>query len=306
MSADSEKTLEPSRLDVDSWESLLDSVDAYRRNEKNGNAPKTHDTKTRDYRHIHIPIPILLLTMPTNKINEKNAILVAPPSSHHSKNPITIPIPPPPLKMFLPKPKPHIPPTTFPRRLPDIPCGHIRPTEINTHISRGTSLQATHITPIQNPIAHSTEQLLEIRPSEIGTTLQFRQRIDSGADTVEVDIGAGILVHALGEVGVDAEELGVAVVGSGGGGLGLEGGQQGLEPLEAGGVAADPDELDAAEALGRVRAGALVPDVLEDAGPGGDADAGADEHGDLVLEHVFGRGAVGAVDPDGRHGLSRV
>ena len=105
---------------------------------------------------------------------------------------------------------------------------------------------------------------------------------------------------------MDAEELGVAVVGRGGGGLGLEGGQQGLEPLEAGGVAADPDELDAAEALGRVRAGALVPDVLEDAGPGGDADAGADEHGDLVLEHVFGRGAVGAVDPDGRHGLPRV
>ena len=105
---------------------------------------------------------------------------------------------------------------------------------------------------------------------------------------------------------MDAKELGVVGVGGGGGGLGLERGQQGLEPLEAGGVAADPDELDAAEALGRVGAGALVPDVLEDAGPGGDADAGADEHGDLVLEHVFGRGAVGAVDPDGRHGLPRV
>ena len=46
-----------------------------------------------------------------------------------------------------------------------------------------------------------------------------------------------------------------------------------------------------------------MPDVFQDAGPGGDADAGADQHGDVVVEDVFGGGAVRPVDADGRHGL---
>ena len=51
-----------------------------------------------------------------------------------------------------------------------------------------------------------------------------------------------------------------------------------------------------------------MPDVLEDGGPGRDPDAGADQDGDLVLEHVLGRSAVGSVDADLRHllpGLER-
>ena len=206
--------------------------------------------------------------------------------------------------MLLPKPKPHIPSTTLLGRLADRPSSDVGPTEVNADVGGGGGLQAGHVATVDDAVAHGAQELPEIGPAEVGAALEFGEGIEGGADAVEVDVGPGVLVHALGEVGVDAEELGVGGVAGVGGRLGLEGRQQGLEPLEAGGVAADPDELDAPEALGRVRAGALVPDVLEDAGPGRDADAGADEHRDLVVEHVFGRGAVGPVDADRRHGLA--
>lgn len=47
-----------------------------------------------------------------------------------------------------------------------------------------------------------------------------------------------------------------------------------------------------------------MPDVLEDGGPGSDADAGADEDGDFVVEDVLGGGAVGPVDTEGGHFLA--
>lgn len=75
---------------------------------------------------------------------------------------------------------------------------------------------------------------------------------------------------------MDAQELCTALVGGSGGGLGFEGGEEGLEPFERRGILADPDELDTAETTGRIRPGAQVPDVFEDGGPGRDAYAGAD------------------------------
>lgn len=47
-----------------------------------------------------------------------------------------------------------------------------------------------------------------------------------------------------------------------------------------------------------------MPDVLEDGGPGGNADAGTDEDGDFVLKDVFGGGTVRAVDANRRHLLA--
>lgn len=47
-----------------------------------------------------------------------------------------------------------------------------------------------------------------------------------------------------------------------------------------------------------------MPDVLEDGGPGGDADAGTDEDGDFVLEDVLGGGAVGPVNEELGHFLA--
>ena len=102
---------------------------------------------------------------------------------------------------------------------------------------------------------------------------------------------------------MDAEELGRLGGRSGGGGLGFQAGEQRLEPLERGRVLADPDELDTAQAARRVGPRAQVPDVLEDGRPRRDADAGADQDGDLVVEDVLRGGAVGPVDAQLRHRL---
>ena len=47
-----------------------------------------------------------------------------------------------------------------------------------------------------------------------------------------------------------------------------------------------------------------MPDVFEDGRPRRDADAGADQDGDLVVEDVFGGGTVRPVDADRGHGLA--
>jgi len=208
--------------------------------------------------------------------------------------------------MLFPKPKPHIRHRRHLTRLLDIPSRHIRPAEINPHVRPQRALQAANIRLIENAIAHARKQPSKIRPAEIRAGFQFGERIVGGTDGVEDDVGGGVDVEALREIRVDAEEFdaGRAGGGSGGGGLGFEGGEEGLEPFERGGIFADPDELDSAQTTGWVRSAAEVPDVFEDRGPGGDADAGADEDGDFVVEDVFGGGAVGPVDAEFGHCLA--
>ena len=209
--------------------------------------------------------------------------------------------------MLLPEAKAHVPVARLLARPADIPRGGVRPAEVDADIDALGGVQAGDVVAGAQAVAHAAEQGGELGAAEVGAALQLGEGVDGGADAVEVDVGLGVDVHALGEVGVDAQELGAVGEGVGGGGglrLGLERGEQGLEPLEGGGVAADPDELDAAQAPGRVRPRAQVPDVLEDGRPRRDADAGADEHADLVVEDVFRRRAVRAVDADRRHHLA--
>lgn len=207
-------------------------------------------------------------------------------------------------KMFLPEPKPHLPTRRLLGRPLDIPSSRIRPAEIHPDVRLQTALQPADIRPVHDTIPHGAEEATEIRAAEIRARAEFGQGILGGADAVEVDVGGGVEIHFLREVGVNAEEFGPRARMRGGGlGLVFQAAEQSLEPFEGGGVLADPDEFDAAEAAGRVGPRAQVPDVLEDAGPGGDADAGADEDGDFVVEDVFGGGAVGSVDADVRHGL---
>lgn len=206
--------------------------------------------------------------------------------------------------MFLPEAKPHLPPRRILGRPLDIPGGGVGPAEIHPDVRLQAALQPADVRAVHDAVAHGAEEAVEIGAAEIGAGAEFGERVLGGADAVEVDVGGGVNVHLLGEIGVDPQELRARARVSGRGlGLLLQAAEQRLEPFEARRVLADPDELDAAEAARRVRARAQVPDVLEDAGPGGDADAGADEHGDFVVEDVFRRGAVGSVDADARHGL---
>lgn len=77
-----------------------------------------------------------------------------------------------------------------------------------------------------------------------------------------------------------------------------------MEPLEGGCIFADPDEFNAAQALGRVGGETLVVDGFENRGPGCDADTCANQDGDFVLEDVFGGGTVRTVDAQGGHLLA--
>ena len=185
-------------------------------------------------------------------------------------------------------------------RLLDIARRNTGAAEIHPDIRAQRALQAAHVAAIHDAVAHAAQQLGEIGPPEIRAALQLRQRILVRADRVEDDVVRRVDVDALGEVGVDAQEVGA--VGAGlAHALGFEQRQQALEPLERVGVLADPDELDAAQPLGRVRRPPQVPDVLEDGRPRRHADARADQHRDLVLEHVFGGSAVRAVDAEPGH-----
>ena len=209
-----------------------------------------------------------------------------------------------PSEMLLPKTKPHIPVTRLLARLPDIPRREVRPAEIHTHIHSFRGGQAVDVAAAAQAVAHAAEQLRKVGPAEVGAALELGEGVERGADAVEVDVSLGVGVHALGEVSVDAQEAGPVRGGAGGRlRLRLQRGQQGLEPLEGGGVLAHPDELHPPQPLRRVGQRPQVPDVLEDRRPRRDADAGADEDGDLVVEDVFRRRAVRPVDADRGHHL---
>ena len=205
--------------------------------------------------------------------------------------------------MLLPKFKLDIPRRRRHSSPPNLSRRRIRPTEINPNLSRHSTLQRTHISLINKPIPHRSKETSKIRPPEIRPTPQLSQRIETLPHGVQVDIRRGVVVQPLREIRMDAQELCTPLARGRGGGLRLQRGEEGLEPLKGGSVLADPDELDTTQSPRRVGARAQVPDVFEDRGPGGDADAGADEDGDFVLEDVFGGGSVGPVDAEGGHHL---
>lgn len=205
--------------------------------------------------------------------------------------------------MLLPKREVNIRRRSLLTRLLDPPRRLTRSAKVHPNIRPHRALQTIHVRAIHNTLTNPRQQAMKVRPPKVRARLQLSERIDVRANTIQHDVLRGIRIEALRQIRVNAQELGAggARDASSLKGLRLERGKQSLEPLEASGVLADPDELDAAQALGRVGAVAEMPDVLEDSGPGGDADAGADEDGDFVVEDVFGGGAVGAVDAESRH-----
>ena len=190
-------------------------------------------------------------------------------------------------------------------RLLDIPGRRVGSAEVNTDVVAHVGVQASNVRTVGDAVSHALEQLVKVRTTKVGARLELGERIDRGADGVDVDVGLRVHVEFLREVDVDAQELGRSfLVGRVGLRLLFEGGEQGLEPFEGGRVTADPDEFDTSETAGWVWSGAQVPDVLEDRGPGCDADTGTDEHGDFVVKHVFGRSSVGTIDANAGHGLA--
>lgn len=206
--------------------------------------------------------------------------------------------------MLLPKPEPDVPRIRLSDRQPDIPRGVVRAAKVDANV-RFLAFQAIHVAPVCDAVPHGAEQPFEVRSPEIGPAVQGRQRVELRAHAVEVDVCGRVDVQALGEVRVYAQELGTGAGASGCvHGLGFEGGKEGLEPFERAGVFADPDELHSSETAWRIRAGAEMPYVLEDAGPRGNTNACANKNGDLIVEDILGRSTVRAVDPDRGHFLA--
>lgn len=146
--------------------------------------------------------------------------------------------------MFLPEFEPDVPGGCPLGRFTNLPGCRIRAAKVHSDLRRHGRMETRHVCLVMQPVSHCREEPIEVRPAEVCATAELSERVDLLTDGVEVDVGGSVLVEPLREVGVDAQELGTALAGGGAGGLGLERGQKGLEPLEGGGVFADPDELD--------------------------------------------------------------
>lgn len=83
-------------------------------------------------------------------------------------------------------------------------------------------MEARHIRLVMQPVSHRRKEPVKVGPAKVRATPELSERVELLADGVEVDVGGSVLVEPLREVGVDAQELGAALAGSGAGGLGLE------------------------------------------------------------------------------------
>ena len=208
-----------------------------------------------------------------------------------------------PLEMLLPELELHLACRRILASPPDISRRRTGTAEIHTNACLEAGLHAGHISAVEDTVAHSEEQFLEVGTTKVGAAAQLGKRVLVGTNGVEDNVLSSGNVEALSEVSVNAEE--VASVGAGLlQGLRLKRGEQCLEPFEGRSVLADPDEFHTAKTLWRVGRGAHVPDVLENRGPGSDTDTGTDQHSDFVLEDILGGGTIRTVDAELGHLLT--
>jgi hypothetical protein len=205
------------------------------------------------------------------------------------------------LEMLLPELEVNLLASSLLTRLVNIPCCNIGSAKVHTDFCPKRALEAIHVGAIEDTIAHTTQQALEIRSAKIRPRLEFSEGILVRTHRVEHNVLRGVCIHFLREIGVDAQELVTVVAAKG---LGFERGKKRLEPLEGRCVFADPDEFDTAETLGRVGAETKVVDGFEDGCPGCHANTGSNQDGDFVLEDVFSGGSIGSVDLEAGHGLT--
>jgi hypothetical protein len=183
----------------------------------------------------------------------------------------------------------------------DIASRNIGSAEVHSDFGAERAFQAVHVGTVKDAVAHTAQEALEVRAAKVCSRFEFGEGILVCANRVEDNVLRRVGIHFLRQVCVDAQEL-VAVAAAEG--LRFERGEQRLEPFERRSVFADPDELDAAETLGRVGAQAEVVDGLENRGPGCDTNTGTDEDGDFVLEDVLSGRSVRSVNLEAGHLLT--
>jgi hypothetical protein len=105
-------------------------------------------------------------------------------------------------------------------------------TDRSLSVRGNADIAHVHVALIHEAVTHRAKQTLEVRSTILGLGLQLSKRVEIVADGVKIDVRSGVLVDFLGEVGVDAQEFGPAVGTGCLFGLGLERGEEGLEPFE--------------------------------------------------------------------------
>ena len=126
-----------------------------------------------------------------------------------------------PSKMLLPKLKLHFLRRRTRGSFTDLSSRRVGPAKVHSNLGSQGSMQPRHVRLIMQTISHSRKQAGKIRAAKVGATAQLRQRVNILAHRVEVDVGGRVGIQTLGEVRVDAQELGAALAGSCRRGLGL-------------------------------------------------------------------------------------
>jgi hypothetical protein len=142
--------------------------------------------------------------------------------------------------------------------------------------------------------AETAKDSFPVRATIHGPGPQEGQRIVFSTSIVDNDVPDGIFLEFLGEVDVDAEEVGVHL-GS------FDFLEQTLEPTERRSIPADPEEFNTAESAERALL-LPIPDVLEDGGKGSYTNTGTDENSDLRVEHIFSGSTIGTINANDGQG----
>lgn len=132
------------------------------------------------------------------------------------------------------------------------------------------------------------EDHVPVRAAKVRRRTQTGDCVLVGIGIVDHDVGGVVGFYLGGQIRVNLNAL-VNI-------LGLNGQQQGPEPLEGAKITADPEEVYLGQAGLALRIVHSVPDGLENRGERRDTDTSSDQHGNLVFENVLGCGTERSVD----------
>jgi len=174
---------------------------------------------------------------------------------------------------------------------------YTRTTEIGSNFGLELRVATRDILSSLDSLAHTTVDTLPVGTTEHSAAAEERKRIILCSSIINCNVPKHIFTNLLGEVDVNAKEVGISL-------SSFNFLQQALEPTKRRSIAADPEELHTSE-RSNFAFSLLIPDVLQDRSEGGDTNTCTNEDSNFNLENVFSGSTVRAIDPDNRQGTGR-
>jgi len=171
-----------------------------------------------------------------------------------------------------------------------------RTTEVGRNSSLELGFAARDVLTSFDGLTQVTIDSHPVGATEHGTRTEEGQWIVVSTSIIDSDIPQHVFADLLGEVDVDAQEVGISL-----GSLNLV--QQALEPTEGRSITADPEEFDTTENT-KVATLLSVPDVLEDRCKGGNTDTSSNQDGNFSIENILRRGTIRSINANLREGRS--